>query len=550
MQKGKRRLLLVIALLMTACLLFIGIKLQPAKEPVSPSVEEEVQNSEALVQHIASLAQEGKVPAVPFVVGQADKKAVYQQWGEPQQVSKATNGEYEDYSDHHVTIGYQGTRAFDIRSFKADLQTIHLAAIKNSMGEPDESRYYQDDTTDQIILVYQVNDTYQLKWILPKPTDANNDPVVHHISVYTTLEEDTVEQMSLDEKIGQMLFAGVSGTILQQETTNLMHQLKVGGLIFYANNLATPEQTVGLINAIKAENEANRFPLFIGTDQEGGNVTRLPGNVRNFPTNKKIGEINQPQFSYEIGQLLAEQLKAFGFNLDFAPVLDVNSNPNNPIIGDRAFASHPDIVSELGIQTMKGLASQQIIPVIKHFPGHGDTTVDSHLELPKVTKSLADLQQLELIPFKAAIEKGADVVMVAHILLPAIDAQYPSSMSREIITGILRNELGFDGVVMTDDMTMKAITNHFEIGQAAVDAIKAGNDIVLIAHEYANVEAAVGAIKAAVSNGELTEERIDESVRRIMQLKQKYKLSNNPAATVDLHKLNTATDRVLNTYMK
>lgn len=227
------------------------------------------------------------------------------------------------------------------------------------MGEPDEVRFYQDDTADQIILVYQVTDIYQLKWILPKPTDANANPVVHHISVYTALEEDIVEQMSLDEKVGQMLFAGVSGTALQQDTINLIHQLKVGGLIFYANNLATPEQTVALINAIKTENASNRFPLFIGTDQEGGAVTRLPGGLTNLPTNQKIGEVNEAQFSYEIGQLLGKQLQAFGFNLNFAPVLDVNSNPNNPIIGNRAFASEPAIVSKLGIQTMKGLATRR-----------------------------------------------------------------------------------------------------------------------------------------------------------------------------------------------
>jgi len=299
-----------------------------------------------------------------------------------------------------------------------------------------------------------------------------------------------------------------------------------------------------------AANVTNRLPLFMGTDQEGGKVARLPGPLKNFPTNQKVGDINQAQFSFEIGQLLGEQLKAFGFNLDFAPVMDVNSNPNNPIIGDRSFSSNPDIVSQLGIQTMKGLESQQVIPVIKHFPGHGDTSVDSHLELPKVSKSLDDLKQLELIPFKTAIDKGVDVVMVGHILLPKIDQQYPSSMSKEIITGILRNQLGFDGVVMTDDMTMKAITNHFNIGQAAVDSVKAGNDIILIAHEFSNVTSAIDALKAAVKNGEITEKQINDSVRRIIQLKQKYQLVNQPIQAVDLNKLNAHIDNVLNTYMK
>jgi len=544
---------------------FIGMKMRPAtqstrnsestpvQEHSDSATEGETKNRNMLIQDIVDLAREGKVPDVPFIAGEVDSRSVHQQWGDPQEVVESANGQYEDFLQQEVTIGFQGTKAFDIRSFKANVRKIHLADIKNIMGEPDQVRYYQDPTTDQIILVYQVNSTYQLKWILPKPSDNDANPTVHHISVYTELTDEITEmisQMTLDEKLGQMMFAGVSGTSLQQETTSLIRDYKVGGLILYANNLETPQQTVSLMNDLMAANVTNRLPLFMGTDQEGGKVARLPGPLKNFPTNQKVGDINQAQFSFEIGQLLGEQLKAFGFNLDFAPVMDVNSNPNNPIIGDRSFSSNPDIVSQLGIQTMKGLESQQVIPVIKHFPGHGDTSVDSHLELPKVSKSLDDLKQLELIPFKTAIDKGVDVVMVGHILLPKIDQQYPSSMSKEIITGILRNQLGFDGVVMTDDMTMKAITNHFNIGQAAVDSVKAGNDIILIAHEFSNVTSAIDALKAAVKNGEITEKQINDSVRRIIQLKQKYQLVNQPIQAVDLNKLNAHIDNVLNTYMK
>jgi len=533
------------------------MKLRPGTQTTtrnseSCAVQEDVsENVGDIVQDIARLAQEGRVPEVPFAAGEADQQTVHAQWGKPLQVTESANGQYEEYQD--VTIGYQGSKAFDIRSFKEDMKKIHLTDIKNKLGEPDEVRYYQDPTTNQIIFVYQVNDKYQLKWILPKPTDSDANPVVHHISVYTELTEqvtDTVEQMTLDEKIGQMMFAGVSGTTLQQETTSLIHDYKVGGLILYGNNLETPQQTVTLMNALMATNVNNQLPLFLGTDQEGGKVVRLPGPLKNFPTNQRIGDINQSSLSFAVGQLLGEQLKAFGFNLDFAPVLDINSNPNNPIIGDRSFSNDPDIVSKLGIETMKGLESKQVIPVVKHFPGHGDTAVDSHLELPKVTKSLDDLNQLELVPFKAAIDNGADVVMVAHILLPKIDPQYPSSMSKDVITGMLREQLDFDGVVMTDDMTMKAITNHFDIGQAAVDSVKAGSDVILIAHEYANVTAAIQAVKAAVNKGEITEDRIDDSVRRIIALKQKYQLANQPVKAVDINRLNTDIEKVLNMYMK
>lgn len=557
MHKRRRGLLLVLVLMLMGLFLFFGMKLRPATQTTtrnseSSAVQEEMsENVGDIVQDIARLAQEGRAPDIPFAAGEADQQMVHAQWGKPLQVTESANGQYEEYQD--VTIGYQGSQAFDIRSFKEDMKKIHLADIKNKLGEPDEVRYYQDPTTNQIILVYQVNDKYQLKWILPKPTDSDANPVVHHISVYTELTgqvTDIVEQMTLDEKIGQMMFAGVSGTTLQQETTSLIQDYKVGGLILYGNNLETPQQTVTLMNALMAANVNNQLPLFLGTDQEGGKVVRLPGSLKNFPTNKRIGDINQSPLSFAVGQLLGEQLTAFGFNLDFAPVLDVNSNPNNPIIGDRSFSNDPDIVSKLGIETMKGLESKQVIPVIKHFPGHGDTAVDSHLELPKVTKSLDDLNQLELVPFKAAIENGADVVMVAHILLPKIDSQYPSSMSKEIITGMLRDQLGFDGVVMTDDMTMKAITNHFDIGQAAVDSVKAGSDVILIAHEYANVTAAIQAVKAAVNKGEITEDRINDSVRRIIELKQKYQLANQPVTAVDINRLNTDIEKVLNMYMK
>lgn len=566
MHKRRRGFLVFLVLILLGLLFFIGMKMRPATQTTrnseTPPVQEhsdtatgggDTENLDVVIQEIVNLAGEGKVPDVPFTAGESDSRTVHQQWGDPQQVMETTNAQYEDFLQQEITIGFQRTKAFDIRSFKANIRNIHLADIKNKLGEPDEVRYYQDTKTDQIILVYQVNANYQLKWILPKPTDNDVNPTVHHISVYTEITDEiaeTINQMTLDEKLGQMMFAGVSGTSLQQETKSLIRDYKVGGLILYANNLETPQQTVSLMNDLMTANGTNRLPLFLGTDQEGGKVVRLPGPLKNFPTNQKIGQINQPQFSYKIGQLLGEQLKAFGFNLDFAPVMDVNSNPNNPIIGDRSFSNRPDIVSQLGIQTMQGLESQQVIPVIKHFPGHGDTSVDSHLELPKVSKSLDDLNKLELIPFKAAIDKGVDVVMVGHILLPKIDQQYPSSMSKEIITGLLRNQLGFDGVVMTDDMTMKAITNHVSIGQAAVDSVKAGNDIILIAHEFANVTTAIDALKVAVKNGEISEQQINDSVRRIIQLKEKYRLVNQPVSAVDLNKLNARMDQVLNTYMK
>ncbi|WP_346764013.1 beta-N-acetylhexosaminidase [Bacillus sp. BHET2] len=346
-----------------------------------------------------------------------------------------------------------------------------------------------------------------------------------------------LSNMSLDEKIGQLIIAGFSGTQEDARTKKLIQQYSVGGFIFFSTNLDGPQQTVQLLNNLKKDNENNPLPLFLSVDQEGGQVTRLPGGLINFPTNEKIGAMNDPDLSYEVGSILGKELKEYGFNLDFAPVLDINSNPSNPVIGDRSFGDNAPIVSELGIQTMKGIQSQGVISSIKHFPGHGDTAVDSHLELPIVNKSVQELEELELDPFKQAINSGADLVMVAHILLPKLDRDNPASLSKNVID-LLRNKLHFDGAVITDDLTMKAITNNYGIGQAAVQSVIAGSDILLIAHDYEMIVEAIDSLRNAVRSGEISENRLDLSVRRIIELKQKYKLSDTQTGTADVNHLN------------
>ncbi|CAN7550771.1 beta-N-acetylhexosaminidase [Rossellomorea sp. LjRoot5] len=353
-----------------------------------------------------------------------------------------------------------------------------------------------------------------------------------------------ISDMTLDEKIGQMLVAGVNGTQMDEPTKNLIQKHKVGGFIFFSDHLKSPEQSVQFVNQLKEANADNPLPLLLSVDQEGGNVTRLPGGLADFPTNQKIGDANNPDISYEVGTLLGKELKEFGFNLNFAPVLDVNSNPDNPIIGDRSFSPDPDIVSELGIQTMKGIQSQNTLSSIKHFPGHGDTSVDSHLALPVINKSLQELESQELIPFKRAIADGADLIMVAHILLPKLDDTYPSSLSAAIVTDLLRKKLNYKGVVITDDMTMKAVADNYGMGEAAVQSVKAGSDLILIAHDARKAVAGIEALKSAVKNGEISEKRIDESVKRIINLKQKYHLKDTQTGEVDLTELNQAIQSV------
>lgn len=529
-------------------------KEEKSKEFISE--EEAANEGQAVVSLVFELAEKGQVINVPFIVGETDTEQLYELWGVPDESSNLSNDIYDTYLSRNATVGHHSGTVFDIRTNSTYIQEVQLEDIHSVAGEPDIIRSYQDEGKEETILVYEILPNIQLKWILPKPTENDPNPNVHHISVYTDLKEvdltvttSPVDSMSLEEKVGQMIFGGIEGVELSEKSREMIREDKVGGIIFFKDNLVNANQIVTLLNSIKAENMQQQYPLFLGIDQEGGRVTRIP-ELNNLPTNKQIGKKDNPALAFQLGELLGKQLNAFGFNLDFAPVLDVDSNPNNPVIGDRSFGSDPKLVSELGISTMKGLQSENVISVIKHFPGHGDTEVDSHIELPIVSKNMKELQALEFIPFQNALKSGADVVMIGHILLPEIDANKPSSISNVVITKILREQLKYEGVVMTDDMTMKAILDNYEIGEAAVEAVKAGNDIVLIAHDYEKVQRAIQAILEAVQNEEIKVEQIDRSVERILQLKEKYQLSNDQLSSINVNELNNLAEELTNNILK
>ena len=538
----------VIILLLLFLVIAVGVILKEAKEDkaIQKEVSLEVSSdTESFVSLLFEQAEQGQTINSPFIVGETTIQKVHELWRAPERTSENDSATYEEFISNDVTIGHQSEVVFDIRSSSPEIQQIRLADITSIKGEPDKIKNYKDEQVDQTILIYNLTKDFQLKWILPKPTKENPNPKVHHISVFKEFEEAvSLLDLSLEEKVGQMIFAGIKGTAITNETKEIISTHKVGGIILFKDNLKDANQSVRLLNLIKQENNINKVPLFLGVDEEGGRISRLPELTR-LPTNKDLGKRNDASLSYDIGKLLGKELSTFGFNLDFAPVLDINSNPANPIIGDRAFGKDAETVSKLGIQTMKGIQSEQVISVVKHFPGHGDTAVDSHKELPIIQKSLKDLYALELIPFKRAIEHGAEVVMVGHILLPKIDSIYPASISEKIITDVLREQLDYEGVIVTDDMTMKAILNTFEIGEAAVSAVKAGNDIVLIAHDYDNVIKAKDAILQAIEAGEISEQRINESVKRILSIKKKYNLSNKELDRVNIPELNQSINETL-----
>ncbi len=356
--------------------------------------------------------------------------------------------------------------------------------------------------------------------------------------------EDKIKSMSLDEKIGQLMIIGFEGVNFNDEILGFIEDFKVGGFILFARNIVDEKQTLKLLNDIKKANSNNNIPLFLSIDEEGGKVSRLPKTFVKLPEAMKVGNKDNKDISYEFGNILGERVKSLGFNIDFAPVLDINSDPKNPVIGNRAFGTTVAQVLDNGLEVMIGIRDIGVIPAVKHFPGHGDTDVDSHINLPKVNKTIESLKSFELIPFIEAIKKDVEMVMVAHILYPDIDEKYPATMSPRIIKEILREELCYNGVVVSDDMTMGAIVENYTLEDGVLSFIKAGGDIALICHGKDNSEKAFEKIKEAVETGELKEEDIDNKVYRILKLKEMYKLEDKVIDKIDIEILNQDTRKL------
>ncbi|MBH0175737.1 beta-N-acetylhexosaminidase [Fictibacillus sp. 23RED33] len=350
--------------------------------------------------------------------------------------------------------------------------------------------------------------------------------------------KEQIKHMTLEEKIGQMIVSGIEGTSMTTNTKELVNKYKVGGVILFRPNVSSANQLVTFTNDLKRQNKSNKVPLFVSVDQEGGRVNRMPLSVINTPKGREIGRINREKYSYGIGNVIAKELRLFGFNVDFAPVLDIQSNKYNTVIGDRSFGSDSSIVSRLGISMMKGIHDGNVIPVVKHFPGHGDTSTDSHLDLPVVKHDMSRLKKVELVPFNKAIQNNADMIMVAHILVKNLDKNYPASMSKAVMSDLLRKQMGYKGIVISDDMTMGAIMKHYSLKKAVVRSVQSGNDIILIGHGKQNTITAINALKQAVGNHQLSENTIDQSVYRILSLKNKYKLQDKSTPFVDVPRLN------------
>ena len=334
--------------------------------------------------------------------------------------------------------------------------------------------------------------------------------------------------MTLEEKIGQMLLLGWQGADAQginDHAAALVDDLAAGGVIVFTRNVGTPDRLRETLTGLQARALARGLPpLFAAIDQEGGRVSRLPApQFSQWPTAREIGDTGEPARARETAREIAGQLKPLGINWDFAPVLDVNNNPKNPVIGDRSYGDEAQLVAAMGIAAVRGFQEDGgMLACGKHFPGHGDTDTDSHLALPRIAHGQDRLEQVELVPFRAAIASGLAAIMTAHILFPALDPDLPATLSLRILTGLLRDSLDFQGVIITDCLEMKGVARGWGTPEAGVLAVLAGADILLCCHTWETQRALRDALVAAVQSGRIPERRIDESLVRIAAAKTKW----------------------------
>ena len=340
------------------------------------------------------------------------------------------------------------------------------------------------------------------------------------------LIEEYLSNMPLEDKVSQLFFVqpealtGVDTAVQASDMTKeALQEYAVGGIVMFSKNIQDRDQICAMLANLQAY---SKYPLFLGVDEEGGSLVARVANsgtisVPTFPNMMEIGNTGNPEEAYEVGRTIGTCLKDLGFNLDFAPIADVLVNPENQVIGERAFGSDAELVAKMVKRVVEGLQEQEVSAVLKHFPGHGGTEADSHEGTAILNRTLEELRSEEFLPFQSGIEAGADMIMVGHISVPEVTGDdTPATLSETVITDLLRNELGFDGIIITDSMSMGAIVDHYGPGEAAVQVIRAGGDMILMPQDFVEARQAV---LEAVYQQEITEERINESLRRIYRIK-------------------------------
>lgn len=318
---------------------------------------------------------------------------------------------------------------------------------------------------------------------------------------------------------GTLITCGFSGLSVDAELKEVLREVQPAGLILFKRNIESPEQVAELCRELKLYRPQD--PLALSVDQEGGRVARIREPATVWPPMQQLGEIGDPDLCFRFAQALGRELRAMNFDIDYSPVLDVNSNPDNPIIGDRAFSAEPDRVARCGAAIVKGLHSVGVAAVGKHFPGHGDTDLDSHVALPKVSHELKRLREVEWPPFKAAVDAGLGAIMTAHVVIESIDEHVPATFSKEAMD-YLREELGFNGVIMSDDLEMKAVADRYEAEEMAILGMKAGLDHYLICEKPEMILDFYRALIRAVEKEYVSHETIINAAKRTQAWLKRY----------------------------
>ncbi|MEK6579247.1 MAG: beta-N-acetylhexosaminidase [Bdellovibrionota bacterium] len=340
-----------------------------------------------------------------------------------------------------------------------------------------------------------------------------------------------VSSEQLRKAIGELFIIGFNGLELSDDTSAFISQAGVGGVVLFANNYENPAQVTELINSI--QECRSELPLWISVDHEGGRVQRFKKGFTRIPDAETIGKKNSPKLTFDLAEMMAKELKAVGVNVNFNPVADIMTNPKNPVIGNRAYGTNEEDVTKMTTAMIRGHLVAGVQPCVKHFPGHGDTSLDSHFALPKVDTSATVLHDRELKPFLKGFKSRCNMVMTAHIMVPALDPEFPATLSKKIIQDLLRKKMRFTRIVISDDLEMKAITDHFGAADAPRLALQAGCDLLIYRTEAA-ARAAYESLVKANESGKLSNDVILQAQARSHALKKEFLMPYKPAAMTEL----------------
>lgn len=334
----------------------------------------------------------------------------------------------------------------------------------------------------------------------------------------------------MSEKLGQLMIMGLRGKELTSEESQFIIKNNIGGVILFDRNIDSPLQLHKLCSDLHnlRHKTRDKIPLFVSIDMEGGRVARLKAPFTQWPALAKLGQLDSTSVAFQFGLMMGCELRAMGINLDYAPCVDVLTNPKNKVIGDRSLSTNPENVAKLASAVVRGYIKSEVIPCAKHFPGHGNTLVDSHDDLPVEDADLERLKNVELVPFKKAFRARLDLVMTAHIRFPKVDPEWPVTLSKKFLQEILRGELRYKNMVISDDLDMKALAKHYPFEQIPVRALQAGCDIVLYCNIAEHPPKALEAIGKALRDGGLKQSEIDEKYNRVVSLKKNMLAKPDP----------------------